>query len=123
MRQLIAHLIGDYLVQTDYLAAAKVQRTRVGVRAAVWHAASYTACFLPLTRNPLRLAVIGVTHGLLDHYRPLPRLIAAKDKALTPRGWPSTPAKDVPFWLHVVVDNSIHLLINELALAAGARHR
>jgi hypothetical protein len=116
VKRLIAHLVGDYLVQSDYLALAKTQRTREGVRAAAIHAALYTACFVPFTRNPLRLAVIGITHGLLDHYRSLPALIHRKDQLLSPSSWSATPAKDVPFWLHVVVDNTLHLAINEVAL-------
>jgi|SRR6478609_8390071 len=121
MRRLIAHLIGDYIIQSDYLAQAKTHRTGYGVKAATAHALLYTACFLPLTRNPLRLAIIGVTHGLLDHYRPLPKLIHAKDKALSPRGWPATRPSELPFWLHIVVDNTTHLLVNEVALDWGHR--
>lgn len=116
MKKLIAHLLGDYVVQSDYLAIAKTHRNREGVRAATAHAAIYTACHLPLTRNPLRLAVIGITHGLLDHYRPLPRLIHAKDRLLSPHNWPATRPHELPFWLHIVVDNTVHLLINEVAL-------
>ncbi|HEY5785133.1 MAG TPA: DUF3307 domain-containing protein [Microlunatus sp.] len=116
MRALIAHLVGDYIVQTDYLALAKVQRTREGVTAAILHAVGYTACFLPLTRNPIRLAVIGVTHGLLDHYRPLPALIHRKDVLLSPASWPAGKPEEMPFWLHILVDNTVHLVINELAL-------
>jgi len=116
VRQLIAHLVGDYVVQSDYLAQAKTHRTDYGVRAAAVHAALYTACFVPLTRSPWRLAIIGITHGLLDHYRPLPKLIATKDWVLSPRDWNVTPPEQVPFWLHIVVDNTAHLVINEVAL-------
>lgn len=122
MRQLLAHLVGDYVVQSDWMAAAKVVGQPHDKRsAAIAHAALYTACFVPLTRNPLRLAVIGVTHGLLDRYRPLPALIHRKDVLLSPTDWPATPAKDVPFWLHIVVDNTVHLLINEMALSVRRR--
>lgn len=117
MRRLIAHLVGDYVVQSDYLAQAKTRRTAEGVKAAAAHAALYTACFLPLTRHPARLAVVGATHGLLDHYRPLPRLISAKDRLLSPHGWPATRPHEVPSWLHILVDNTVHLIINELALS------
>ena len=118
MRQLIAHLIGDYVVQSDWMAAAKVYGTEHDRRsAAVLHAALYTACFIPLTRNPIRLAVIGVTHGLLDRYRPFPALIHRKNVLLSPAGWPATPAADVPLWLRIVVDNCAHLVINEIALS------
>ena len=114
MRQLLAHLVGDYVVQSNWQAQVKTRRDGDGIAAAVTHALTYTACFLPLTRNPARLALIGVTHGLLDHYRPLPALIIAKNRLVSPRGYRVDP--EVPFWLHIVVDNTIHLLINEVAL-------
>jgi hypothetical protein len=119
MRRLLAHMVGDYVCQSDWMAAAKVYgQSKDARKAAAIHAALYTACFLPLTRNPLRLAVIGVTHGLLDHYRPFPKLIHRKDVLLSPAAWPATPAQDIPFWMTVIVDNTAHLLINELALSA-----
>lgn len=119
MRRLLAHLVGDYVMQSDWMAAAKVYgQSKDARKAAAIHAALYTACFLPLTRNPLRLAVIGITHGLLDHYRPFPKLIHRKDVLLSPAGWPATPVDQTPFWLSVVVDNTAHLLINEVALSA-----
>lgn len=110
-------MLGDYVLgQNDYLAGAKIQRTREGVRAAAIHAAAYTACFVPLTRNPLRLAVIGLTHGLLDHYRPLAYFISWKDRVFSPQAWPYTRTHEVPFWMVILVDNTMHLALNELAL-------
>lgn len=120
--RLVAHMVGDYVVQSDWMAAAKVYGTSKDARkAASAHAALYTACFVPLTRNPVRLAVIGITHGLLDHYRPLPKLIHRKNRLLSPSSWPVTEVDALPFWLHIVVDNSVHLLINELALRRWRR--
>lgn len=124
MRKLLAHLVGDYIVQSKWMAAAKVYGSEHDRRsAAALHAAFYTLCHVPLTRNPLRLAVIGGTHWALDRYRPLPRLINAKDIILSPVSWPHTMKDPVPFWLHVVVDNTVHLLINEAALSVGRRLR
>lgn len=114
MRRLLAHMVGDYVAQSAWQAHVKTRKDAEGVLAAVAHALTYTACFLPLTRHPLRLAVIGVTHGLLDHYRPLPRLILAKDRLLSPAGFRADP--EVPFWLHIVIDNVVHVGINEAAL-------
>lgn len=117
VRKLLCHLVGDYVLQSDWMALAKTHRNREGRCAAAEHAVIYTLCHLPLTRNPLRLALIGITHGLLDHYRPLPRLIHEKDKLLSPYGWPATKPAELPFWMHVVVDNTVHLAINEIALS------
>lgn len=104
------------------MAAAKVlAHGRERVLATTAHAVTYTACFVPFTRNPIRLAVIGVTHGLIDAYRPLAYLIHQKDRLLSPRSWPATKTKDVDWWLVIVTDQVVHLLINELALDAFRR--
>lgn len=113
MKRLIAHLLGDYVLQSDWEAMRKTQRSGEGWVAAGAHAATYTACFLPLTRNWRSLTVIGGTHLLLDHFRPLPPVLAVKNKVLSSPGYVSN---DLPFWLHIVVDNTLHLLINEFAL-------
>jgi len=117
MRRLLAHLAGDFLLQSDWMAAAKViGHGRERALAAASHAAIYAACFVPFTRNPARLAVIGVTHALIDAYRPLPWLIHHKDRLLSPRSWPAAKPSEVPWWLMIVTDQVVHLLINELAL-------
>jgi hypothetical protein len=65
MSELLAHAFGDYVVQSDWMAAEKT--TRHGP--AALHAASYAACFLPLTRSWKALAVIGGTHFVIDRWR------------------------------------------------------
>lgn len=114
MKALLAHLVGDYVLQTDHMAQRKTQAWGP----AVAHAATYTAPFVLLTRNWKALAVIGGTHLLLDHYRPLPRIIALKNRVLSPAGYSSG---ELPFWLHIVIDNTVHLVINEVALSQGGR--
>ncbi len=42
--QILAHLVGDYLLQSDWMA----QRKRTSSSAAFVHAAVYAACFLPI---------------------------------------------------------------------------
>lgn len=124
MKRLIAHLVADYWLQSDYLAAAKVLGQAPEARkAAAVHAALYTAPFLAFTRNPLRLAFIAVTHGLLDHYRPFRRLTHRKNNLLSPKGWPPGRPEQIPDWLLIVTDNTAHLVLNELALDAFRRDR
>lgn len=48
----LAHLFGDYVAQSDWMATRKTSEH--GPAAA--HALTYTACFLPVTRNPKALA-------------------------------------------------------------------
>lgn len=76
MKRLIAHLLGDYVVQSDWMARSK---TGVPISAGL-HGATYAACFLPLTRNLRALTVIGATHAVIDHYRLARYLVWARNQ-------------------------------------------
>jgi hypothetical protein len=115
--------VGDYLVQSNWMAQTK---TRHPAPAAL-HAASYAACFLPLTRSPWRLAVIGGTHYLIDRHRLARYVVWAKNQAAPaahryplrdagPFGYgPNTPDW-LAGWLLFIADNTLHCAINGLAL-------
>lgn len=121
----LAHAFGDYVVQSNWLAQTK---TSSSLTAAI-HAASYTACFLPLTRDPRRLAIIGGTHFVIDRWRLARYLVWAKNqmapqehryplKEAGPLGYgPNTPDW-LAGWLLFIADNAVHLTINELALTS-----
>ncbi len=63
--QLLCHLAGDFFLQSDWVAGNKYTKKWV----AALHAVIYTLPFLLLTRNPWALAIICVTHGIIDHYK------------------------------------------------------
>lgn len=65
MSELLAHLVGDYVLQNHVMATRK---TMSSVWAAI-HVVCYTLPFLFLTRSPAALAVIAGTHFLIDRYR------------------------------------------------------
>lgn len=123
MRETLAHLVGDYVLQSHWMAKAK---TSQALPAAI-HAATYTACFVPLTRDWRRLAVIGGTHYLIDRYR-LARHVAWAKNQVGPKNWrpehtatgfSETDPDWLKFWLMIITDNTMHLLINHLALNVG----
>jgi uncharacterized protein DUF3307 len=64
MTQIFAHLIGDYILQSDWMAMNKSKRT--------WpclvHVLLYTSCFLFLTTSWKALLVIGGVHFILDRW-------------------------------------------------------
>ena len=62
--QLVAHLVGDYVIQSDYEAAEKRKRS---LPAAV-HAVSYAIPFLLLTHAQGPLAFIVITHFIIDRW-------------------------------------------------------
>lgn len=123
MKRLIAHLLGDYVVQSDWMAKTKTTEQVP----AVAHAASYAACFLPLTRSPKALLVIGGTHYVIDHWRLAKYLVWAKNQ-IAPAEHRYALAQAGPFgyrfdqpdwlagWLLFLADNTCHLLLNEWAL-------
>jgi hypothetical protein len=120
---LIAHGVGDYLLQSDWMAAEKTKRWLP----AVAHAVTYALPFLVLTRSPLALLVIAGTHAVIDHYR-LARHVCWFKNYLAPRGY-NPPWRDctatgygpdkpvwMAVWLLIIADNVMHLIINAAAL-------
>lgn len=122
--QVLAHLVGDYLLQSDWMATNKKDR----ILPCLVHILTYMVPFLFLTRSILALLVISATHFAIDHWG-LPRyLIWAKNWLLSPGG--SKPSWDVcsftgfspgrpiwlTMWLLIIVDNTLHLIINALAI-------
>lgn len=75
MEQLLAHLVGDYILQSHYMATEKVRQS---VAAAI-HALCYTIPFLFLTRAPAALAVICGTHFVIDRFRLARYVVYAKN--------------------------------------------
>lgn len=119
----IAHLAGDYVVQSDWMAKEKTK----GGLPAVAHAVTYAACFLPVTRSARALAVIGGTHYVIDRYRLAKHVVWAKNQiAPATHRYPKAEAsafgyhRDQPDWLAgwllFLADNTMHLAINRWAL-------
>lgn len=120
---LLAHLVGDYILQSDWMAQEKVYRWWP----AVAHAVTYGLPFLLITQSPAALAVIVVSHAVIDRYRLARYVVWAKNLA-APRAWrhPWEECKatgyhrDRPLWmavwLMIIADNTIHITINAAAV-------
>jgi hypothetical protein len=121
--QLVAHAIGDYVIQSDWMASEKTKRSL----AAGVHALSYALPFVFLTTSPTALIVIVATHFAIDRWR-LARYVCWAKNMLAPRiAWRTwldcastgSPPEKPPFiavWLLIIVDNIMHVLINAAAL-------
>jgi hypothetical protein len=121
LEQLILHLIGDYVTQTEWMAKQKTKNILV----ATLHATVYSLPFLLLSPSSWALAVIFVTHIAIDRYRLSRFVIYAKNKVTSPSlQWADASKtgfhKDTPLWLAVwlsiIVDNTMHLTINYASL-------
>lgn len=123
--QLVAHAIGDYLLQSHWMASKKTGEWAP----AIAHGLVYAVPFLVLTRSPRALLTIIVTHILIDHFR-LARHVCWAKNWLAPernRAWSECQATGYPpetppwlsVWLMIIADNTLHVLINALALKRG----
>lgn len=124
--QILAHLVGDYLLQSHWMATEKTKRSL----AAAIHAVTYTVPFLFLTLSPAALAFICGTHFLIDRFRLARIVVWFKNGYMfvihptSPSTWEPITATgyrdDVPpwlaVWLVIIADNTIHLICNGIAL-------
>lgn len=121
--QLVAHAIGDYILQSDWMANEKTRRST----AAVVHALSYGLPFLLLGASPLALLMIVGTHFVIDRFRLARYAVFAKNFFAPRSHWPTWAdcsatgysASRPPWlsvWLLIIADNVLHIGINGLAL-------
>lgn len=89
--QLILHAIGDYVLQSDWMANEK---TKASV-AALAHAVTYTLPFTILTRSAGALLVIFGTHFIIDRWR-LARYVCWTKNFVQPRFEWARPCKCGP---------------------------
>lgn len=119
--QLLCHAIGDYVLQSDWMANEKTKRSV----AALAHVLTYFLPFLFLTRSIPALAVIVVTHFVIDRWR-LARFVCWLKNAPWPgaqpwancraTGYPDERPAWLAVWLLIITDNLMHIVINGLAL-------
>lgn len=119
--QLLLHVIGDYVVQSDWMATEKTKRHL----AALAHVVTYALPFLLLTTQPTALAVIAGTHFVIDRWR-LARFVCWAKNWLWPgrrpwlecigTGYPADRPPWLTTWLMIIVDNTMHVVINGAAL-------
>ncbi len=120
MEQLLLHLLGDYVTQTDWMATKKASDNL----AAFLHATVYALPFL-FIGSLQAVAVILASHFMVDRFSLARYVCFAKNWTTRPSltwaeahltGYP----RETPVWmatgLLIVVDNFIHLLSNYAAL-------
>jgi len=120
----LAHLVGDYLIQTHWMATQKTERWAP----AIVHGLTYTLPYLFVTQSPVALAVIAGTHIIIDRYRLARHVMWFKnqfaprshrptwDEAKANAGYPNGTPPWLAVWLMIIADNTIHLLINTAAV-------
>jgi hypothetical protein len=121
MEQLLLHLLGDYILQTNWMATEKTKRNV----AAGAHALVYGIPFMLLGPSKAAFLTIVMTHYFIDRYRLARYVVFAKNWITEPSiKWSQCSAtgygNDVPLWLSlwllIIADNTLHLCINYAAL-------
>ena len=121
MEQLILHLFGDYITQTDWMATKKTTSLPI----AFVHAIVYSIPFFLITSSLLVVSIICISHAIIDHYRLARYVIFAKnwitdrslrweDASIT--GYNNHTPLWLTMWLLIIADNTMHLMINYSAL-------
>jgi len=118
MEQLLCHLVGDYILQSHTMAINK----RSDVRWAIYHGITYTLPFI-LIASSNALFVIAFTHVIIDHLGIANYITSYKNyvfgtfnaKALS-EVYPETTPPFLGVWLCIILDNTLHLLINYLSI-------
>lgn len=121
--QLVLHAVGDYLLQSDWMATTKTSKSS----AALAHVVTYTLPFLLVTQSWKALAVILGTHFIIDRWRLARYVVWAKNWMGPPgsnKSWeeckgtgykPEAPPW-LATWLMIIADNIGHVICNGLAL-------
>lgn len=116
----LAHMVGDYIIQSDWMAQEKAKNMWV----AQIHGFTYSLPFWFVTQSPLAIFVIFFTHAIIDHYRLARHLVWFKNqlapKRFRPGHTPTGHSSDRPDWLStwllIIADNIVHILINVAAV-------
>lgn len=123
---LAAHVIGDYLIQSDWMAQEKLRKSSV----ALLHGLTYGIPFIPVvvtldTRWPVAAwLVITLTHAVIDRFRLARHLVWFKNQfapfSFRPPHTATGHGLDRPefltVWLLILVDNIVHMAINVAAV-------
>jgi len=119
--QLVAHLVGDFMLQNDWMAREKNHKSL----ACFVHVIVYTLPFLFITTNPATLLVIAGTHFIIDRWR-INRFLIWSRNLFFPGRRPWSECSETGFnqelplhlarLLYIAFDSALHILINGLAI-------
>jgi hypothetical protein len=119
--QLVAHAVGDYILQSDWMATEKTRQSF----AAACHAVVYALPFFVITASYAALIVIVATHFVIDRWRLARYVVWAKNwigkrppswRACSATGYAPERPVWLATWLLIIADNTLHVLCNAAAL-------
>jgi hypothetical protein len=113
--QIVAHFVGDYILQSHWMATEKTKQSL----AAAIHAITYTLPFVLITHSLVALVVICGTHFLIDRFRLARFVVWFKNGPrlpVTATGYQDDVPAWLSVWLLIIADNTIHIIINGAAI-------
>lgn len=119
--QLVAHAVGDYVLQSDWMANEKTKRSV----AALVHVLTYGIPFLVIGASWPAMAIIVGSHFVIDRWRLARYVVWAKNLIGPYRPWSECSVTGYPderppwmaVWLLIIADNVMHVICNGLAMA------
>ena len=112
--QLVAHAVGDYILQSQWMADNKRKESR----AALIHCALYTLPFVLITQSVPALALIFGSHFVFDRFGLARYIVWLKNGPWAfSGGYPDRVPAWLSTWLFIIADNIIHVICNAGALA------
>lgn len=120
---ILAHMVGDYVIQTDWMAQEKTKRWLP----AVAHGVTYTLPYALVTQSIPALLIICITHIIIDRFRLAKHISWFKNqfapKAYRPEwaggqynGYSASTPVWMSTWLMIILDNTLHVIINTAAI-------
>lgn len=113
--QIVAHLFGDYIMQSHWMATEKTKRSV----AAAAHAVTYTLPFALITQSLAALAIICGTHFIIDRWRLARFVVWFKNgpwHPITATGYQDDVPAWLSVWLLIFADNTLHMICNGMAI-------
>jgi hypothetical protein len=114
---ILGHLIGDYLLQSTWMAVTKAKKDLAGVIACTIHVTLYTfaVCLMLQVGNPMIWAVIFIPHWIIDHWslgEEWSRMIGGrtKDKLMFTKGVEREFGFAFYSPVYIAVDNTLHFV-------------
>ncbi len=119
---LLAHLVGDYMFQSNWMVKNKHSSCVVAAVHGFFYSIAF-ALIIPDT-TLFALFLIASTHAIVDRFRLAKYILIARDYVLRPtsekfdardyNGLSEFTPKGLSTAVHIIVDNTLHLLINAL---------
>lgn len=117
MLQLIFHLIGDYLIQNDWMALNKKKLTWIGELACQIHCITYALPFLFIA-SPFQVFLIYLSHYLIDRTNIVAWFLAIRNGVFHTKNFGFSMERPalISVWLFIITDNVFHIIGNYLIL-------